>query len=168
MSLEIEKKFLLTEFPARWIEDGSLRIRSDQRIEQTYLAMDDTQELRVRRITEVGSGAVTYRQTFKKGHGLVREEIEYEISEAIFDQIMQVFEATPLIKRRVTVDWKGFGIEIDCYEHIDLIVAEVEFESVEAADAFVAPDWIVRDISSEREYSNKKMWKEVQGKGSSA
>jgi CYTH domain-containing protein len=162
VSLEIEKKFLLTEYPEKWIDDGSLSIRSDQRIEQTYLAMDESQELRVRRITDLGNGGVTYKQTFKRGNGLVREEIEYEISEGIYEQVMQAFGVKPLIKRRVTVEWKGMGIEIDCYEHIALIVAEVEFGSVEAANAFAGPEWFGRDISAEREFSNKKLWKELQ------
>lgn len=164
MSLEIERKFLLSEFPDQLIEEGLLAVRSDRRIEQTYLAMDKSQELRVRRMTDfLQDGVVTYNQTFKRGNGLVREEIEYEISEEIYGQLIRAFGVKPLVKRRVTVDWQGIGIEIDCYEHIALIVAEVEFDSVESADAFESPAWFDRDISSERDYSNKKMWKDLQG-----
>src|SRR5690606_8991949 len=88
MAMEIERKFLLPEFPQALIDEGKLVIRSEQRIEQTYLAMDDQQELRVRRIQDIRSGETSYTHTFKNGNGLVREEVEYGISGEIYEQII--------------------------------------------------------------------------------
>jgi adenylate cyclase len=164
MSLEIERKFLLSKFPDVLVQKGTLHIRSEKRIEQTYLALDVTQELRVRRIMDLITGEVEFTHTFKRGNGLVREEIEYCISDKIYEQIVQAFDAVPLTKNRITAEWGDILIEIDCYDQIELIVVEVEFQSVEAATAFEAPDWFGQDISSEKQYSNKKLWNELQRK----
>ncbi|MGM0884851.1 MAG: CYTH domain-containing protein [Bacillota bacterium] len=162
MSLEIERKFLLAELPSVIIEEQKLKVLSEQRIEQTYLAIDETQELRVRRIVDLASGEVSFTHTFKLGNGLSREEIEYSISEGIYDQVIKAFGFVPLTKNRITAEWDGSIIEIDIYDQIELAVLEVEFDSEEAANAFAAPDWFGRDISSERQYSNKKVWRELQ------
>jgi len=162
MSLEIERKFMLAEIPRQLIEEGQLLIKSEQYIEQTYLAIDKTQEVRVRTITDLQSGSKTYTHTFKLGNGLLREEIEYEITESIYTQLTAAFDYTPLTKKRTTAEWKGITVEIDSYDQLQLIVVEVEFTSEEEALAFVPPAWFGEDISSQRQYSNKKVWKELQ------
>lgn len=162
MSLEIERKFLLTEVPHDLIKEGLINVRSEQRIEQTYLAIDDNQELRVRRIVDISSGHVKFTHTFKVGNGLRREEIEYDISESIYKQITQAFRAIPLTKTRITAAWGDIIIEIDCYDQIELTVVEVEFNSLEDATAFIAPEWFGKEISADKEYSNKKVWRELQ------
>lgn len=163
MALEIERKFLLAGDPEALIKAGVLSARKEQRIEQTYLAIDETQELRVRRIEELGSGAVAYTHTFKNGNGLVREEVEYEITSGIYEQVVNAFGYLPLTKNRITAEWNGRKIEIDIYDQLELSVLEVEFESVEEANAFQAPDWFGQDISSQKQYSNKTVWKQLQG-----
>lgn len=82
MAKEIERKFMLTEFPDSLVQEGVLVPVKEQRIEQTYLAIDDTQELRVRKIRDMVTGEFEFTHTFKNGNGLVREEIEYSISES--------------------------------------------------------------------------------------
>ncbi|AZK48489.1 CYTH domain-containing protein [Paenibacillus lentus] len=162
MSLEIERKFLLREIPQALIEEGQLQLKSEHRIEQTYLALAGDQELRVRRIRDLATEEITYTHTFKKGHGLLREEIEYEISKEIYEQITRIHQSVPLTKNRVTADWSGRIIEIDLYDQIDLMVLEVEFSSEEEATQFIPPVWFGLDISTNKEYSNKKVWKELQ------
>lgn len=165
MSLEIERKFLLPAFPTALIEENDLLVLSEQRIEQTYLAIDDNQELRVRRIVDLASGEVSFTHTFKLGNGLSREEIEYSISNSIYEQVVNAFGFIPLTKNRVTAKWNDQIIEIDTYDQIELSVLEVEFDSEASANAFIAPAWFGKDISSERQYSNKKVWRELQRKG---
>lgn len=164
MSLEIERKFLLPGSPSLLIEETKLKVRSEHRIEQTYLAMDENQELRVRRIVDLASNEVTFTHTFKLGNGLSREEIEYSISEGIYEQVVKAFGFVPLTKNRLTAEWDGRVIEIDTYDQIELSVLEVEFDSEEAANAFIAPEWFGKDISSERQYSNKTVWRKLQEK----
>ncbi len=163
MALEIERKFLLGEDPRKVVQEQGLSIQSEQRIEQTYLAIDETQELRIRKITDVASGEQTYTHTFKLGNGLTREEVEYGISESIYNQVANAFGFVALTKNRITAEWESRTIEIDIYDQIELAVVEVEFDSVEAAHAFDPPAWFGKDISSERAYSNKKVWRQLQG-----
>ncbi|MHA6480667.1 CYTH domain-containing protein [Paenibacillus sp. strain BS8-2] len=163
MALEIERKFLLAGNPYELIVDGVITAIKEQRIEQTYLAIDETQELRVRRIQDLGSGEVTHTHTFKNGNGLVREEVEYGISPALYSQVVTAFGFVPLTKNRITARWNGTTVEIDIYDQIQLTVLEVEFASLEGANAFQAPDWFGEDISSQKQYSNKTVWKQLQG-----
>ncbi|MFF2484692.1 CYTH domain-containing protein [Paenibacillus sp. NPDC058071] len=162
MALEVERKFMPAGSVDFVIEAGGLKVLSEQRIEQTYLAIDSKQELRIRKITDRESGEVTYTHTFKKGNGLVREEIEYEISESIYQQVADAFGAIPLTKDRITAQWGERTVEIDRYDQIELTVLEVEFESEAEAVAFDVPEWFGPDVSSERKYSNKTVWMKLQ------
>lgn len=141
---------------------GILNIHSEQRIEQTYLAIDPDQEVRVRRIADLQTGLMSYTHTFKRGNGLLREEIEYSISQSIYEQLAEASGAVPLTKNRITAEWDNKTVEIDRYDQLELTVLEIEFDSEEAARKFDAPEWFGRDISEERQYSNKTVWRELQ------
>ncbi|REE56431.1 CYTH domain-containing protein [Paenibacillus taihuensis] len=162
MALEVERKFLLPAYPEALVQSGELVIQSEQRIEQTYLAIADGQELRVRRIVDLATEAVHFTHTFKSGGGLSREEIEYEIAQGLYEQVMQAVQAIPLTKNRITARWGDTTVEIDIYDQIQLSVLEVEFESEEEALAFTSPEWFGPDISTAKEYSNKKVWRDLQ------
>ncbi len=162
MAMEIERKFLLERTPDELIAEGAFSRRSRQRIEQTYLALDEQQEIRVRRLVDEDTGEVEYTHTFKQGNGMSREEIEYSITESIYEQLFRASGAVPLTKVRTTGEWNGFTVELDRYDQLNLTVAEVEFDSLEAAQAFAPPGWFGEDISSKREYSNKKVWRDLQ------
>ncbi|MFE4713166.1 MULTISPECIES: CYTH domain-containing protein [Paenibacillus] len=164
MGQEIERKFLLPEYPEQRIEQGELKIVTRHSIDQTYLAIDGGQELRVRKISDLDTGEVFYTHTFKDGKGIQREEIEYRISEGLYTQMVEAVRAIPLVKERITALWNGVTVEIDVYTQLELAVLEVEFDSLEEAESFQAPDWFGKDVSTERQYSNKTVWKELQNK----
>jgi len=166
MAMEIERKFLLPEYPEQLIQNGDLKIVTEQNIDQTYLAIEDGQELRVRKITDLSTGEVTFTHTFKDGKGISRQEIEYFISEGLYNQMIEAFKAVPLVKKRITGVWNGTTVEIDLYTQLELSVLEVEFDSLEEAESFIAPEWFGEDVSTERKYSNKTVWKELQNKAS--
>ncbi|MCQ4086425.1 CYTH domain-containing protein [Saccharibacillus sp. JS10] len=162
MALEIERKFLLDRTPDELIAEGIFNRHLQQRIDQTYLALDEQQEVRVRRLVDTDTGKVEYTHTFKQGNGMSREEIEYSITESIYEQLFNASGAVPLTKTRTTGEWNGLTVELDHYDQLNLTVAEVEFDSMEAAEAFAPPPWFGEDISSQRQYSNKKVWKDLQ------
>ena len=162
MPLEIERKFLLERSVPKLVEEEGVSVRSEVRIEQTYLALDDSQEIRVRRIADVETGEVTYTHTFKKGNGMTREEVEYGISEKIYEQLFRAARAVPLTKNRITAEWNGLTFEIDRYDQLGLTVVEVEFDSEEEANRFQAPEWFGRDIGDEKQYGNKTIWRKLQ------
>lgn len=164
MGMEIERKFLLPEYPERLIEEGQLTVLTRQSIDQTYLAIEDGQELRVRKITDLDSGEITYTHTFKDGKGISRQEIEYFISEGIYNQMIEAVKAVPLVKTRITGVWNGTTVEIDLYTQLQLSVLEVEFDSLEEAESFNAPEWFGQDVSVDKQYSNKTVWKQLQHK----
>ncbi|ETT60588.1 adenylate cyclase [Paenibacillus sp. FSL R7-277] len=164
MAMEIERKFLLPEYPERLIEEGQLKVLTRHSIDQTYLAIEDGQELRVRKITDLDTGEVTYTHTFKDGKGISRQEIEYFISAGLYNQMIEAVKAVPLVKTRITGVWNGTTVEIDLYTQLELTVLEVEFDSLEEAEGFIAPEWFGLDVSTEKKYSNKTVWKELQGK----
>lgn len=162
MAMEIERKFLLPEYPEQLFQEGELKVLSEQMIDQTYLAIDGGEELRVRKLRDLRTGEVTYTHTYKNGKGISREEIEYGISEGLYVQLTEALRLIPLIKKRITADWNGVTVEIDVYTQLELSVLEVEFDSLAEAEAFVPPDWFGRDVSEERQYSNKVVWKALQ------
>ncbi|MNW64372.1 hypothetical protein D3C74_426510 [compost metagenome] len=78
--------------------------------------------------------------------------------------MIEAVKAVPLVKTRITGIWNGTTVEIDLYTQLELAVLEVEFDSLEAAESFVAPEWFGKDVSVEKKYSNKTVWKELQNR----
>lgn len=162
MALEIERKYLLEQNVEQLVQQGVLSLKSEHRIEQTYIAMDENQELRVRRLVDLATDEVSYTHTFKNGIGLAREEVEYNITAVIYEQIMDAFGYVPLTKNRITAQCDTGIVEIDIYDQVQFTVVEVEFESLVEANAFVAPAWFGEEISFNKKYSNKAIWKQLQ------
>ncbi|MNC11939.1 hypothetical protein D3C75_596500 [compost metagenome] len=78
--------------------------------------------------------------------------------------MIEAVKAVPLVKTRTTAVWNGITVEIDVYTQLQLTVIEVEFDSLEEAESFSAPEWFGQDVSVEKKYSNKIVWKELQKK----
>ncbi|MFD0677345.1 MULTISPECIES: CYTH domain-containing protein [unclassified Paenibacillus] len=161
MSKEIERKFLLTGFPAKELVNNTITLVSKQYIFQTYLAFSEDQEIRVRKLVN-NEGVPHYTHTFKSGHGLVREEIEYSISEEVYTQLLNNTKLKPLEKIRTKVEHEGRILEVDEYKQIDLIVVEVEFPDLHEAEVFTVPSWFGRELGQEEEFRNKTLWLKLQ------
>ncbi|GAB2556532.1 CYTH domain-containing protein [Gracilibacillus alcaliphilus] len=164
MSLEIERKFALSTFPADEIRNGNLKKFSTNLIEQTYLAYQPTQQIRVRKMVNIQNGSATYTHTFKEGSGIVRNEIEYEISKELYEQLITKINKQALIKTRSVCQLSGMDsyIEIDQYEQVPLIVAEVEFQDMEEQKQFTPPQWFGTEVSSNKRFSNYQLWLYIQ------
>lgn len=163
MNLEIERKFFVPHYPSRQLEMGELTLAGRKMIEQTYLALTESEEIRVRRLTNPETGKASFTHTFKRGHGLCREEAEYSISEEIYQQLLQGSGRVPLVKTRTRVtDAAGREYDIDEYHQFNLMTVEAEFSSEAEALAFVAPDWFGEEVGSGEEYRNKSLWASVQ------
>ena len=100
--------------------------------------------------------------TVKRGEGLVRAEHEIELTPAQFAALWPLTAGRRLTKRRSEIPHAGRTVAIDVYEgqNSGLVVAEVEFESAEAARAFVPPGWFAQDVSARPEYSNCNLARE--------
>jgi CYTH domain-containing protein len=147
--VEIERKFLVGELP-RALE----RSRST-RIEQGYIAIaDDGTEVRIRR----RDGAAVL--TVKSGGGRTRLEEEIEIDAERFARLWPLTEGRRLEKDRHLISaGEGLTIELDIYSGglSGLKVAEVEFGSEDAADAFEPPEWFGSEVTDDARFKNQTL-----------
>jgi len=151
MALEIERKFLVHTFP-----ESSLihAIKAD--IQQGYLILEGNRELRVRR---KGS---QYFLTEKKGSGLCREENEISINEKLFKFLWPMTVGMQVEKVRYTFMMNAYQFELDVYggDLLPLMTLEVEFESIEQATTFIAPDFVSLDVTHDTYYKNSSLAKQ--------
>ena len=121
-------------------------------IAQGYLALaPDGVQVRLRK------AALKLSLTYKRNQGAAREEREIELTPAQFDLLWPATAGKRLTKTRYNVPFGDLLVEIDVYSgrHEGLVVAEVEFESEAAAQAFETPDWLGEDVSHDPRYSNQ-------------
>jgi len=148
---EIERKFLLKQLPPH------LNELPNSLIEQGYLAIESQgSQVRLRKKGD------TRFLTVKRGRGTVRDEHEIALTRAQFDALWPLTAGRRLVKRRYEMPYRGCTIEIDVYagSNSGVVVAEVEFESEQAANEFVPPEWFGKDISNRPEYSNTNLARE--------
>lgn len=147
MSLEIERKWRVS---AR--ADLPTPLPPGKIIQQGYLAVGKD-EVRLRK-----KGDVT-RLTIKRGAGLVRREVEVELSSAQFAALWPLTEGRRVEKVRYAVDYAGSVIEIDEFDGAlkGLILAEVEFPDRDAAAAFQPPPWFDGELTGRSEWSNARL-----------
>lgn len=149
MALEIERKFLISSFPRE-----SLGCHLPLLIHQCYLAVGD-EEVRVRMVDHVD-----HFMTIKRGGGLIRSEHEFMIGQSTYRQLIEGRKV--LEKTRTIVNVQGGVIEVDEYLNLPypyrLMTAEVEFETLEAANSFVPPDWFGMDVTKDRAFKNQAIW----------
>ena len=146
MPLEIERKFLVRKLPA------SLTSYPSAEISQGYLvSLDDGLQVRLRKSGE------RHSLTYKRGIGNVREEREVELTAEQFVALWPATEGKRLQKTRSKIPVGDRIIEIDVYRgrHEGLVVAEVEFDTEEAAKAFMPPAWLGDDVTGDPRYSNQ-------------
>ncbi len=145
--LEIERKFLVARLPPELPEGG-------RAIAQGYVAVaGDRSEVRVRSIGD------EHRLTVKAGEGEVREEAEIAISRALFDALWPLTEGRRVEKVRREVALDGLTAELDVFggELAGLLIVEVEFPSVAAAEAFSLPAWFGEEVTDDRAYRNQSL-----------
>ena len=101
-------------------------------------------------------GSVVCTHTIKRGEGLVREETQHEITEAEFEADWPRTVDRRLLKTRHSVIEGDLTWEIDEYDELDLVLAEVELTSPDQASPI--PEWlaeyVVREVTDEPAYCN--------------
>lgn len=144
--MEIERKFLPAELPEH------LDSYEMHRIEQGYLNTDPV--VRIRRSDD------DYYMTYKSKGLLAREEYNLPLNETSYKHLKPKADGRVIEKRRylIPLDDKH-TVELDVFEGdlAPLILAEVEFESEEAAKAFLPPKWLGKDVTYDTHYHNSTM-----------
>lgn len=147
---EIEKKFLLPEFPP------NVRFGHAYEIRQGYVFASPG-ELRVRQKGD------KYYQTVKSDGDERRGELEIEIDKWVFDLMWNQVGDLTVEKTRYTSERGGLIYEVDKYHgaHDGLVTFEVEFPNAEAAAAFELPAWAegAIDVTKDSRYKNKNLAK---------
>ena len=144
--MEIERKFLIKQIP-----EGCTSFPCRQ-IEQAYLNTDPV--VRVRRDND------DYYLTYK-GKGLLsREEYNLPLTADAYEHLKPKADGILITKDRYVIPEKdGLFIELDVFhgEYEGVLLAEVEFPTEEAANAYIAPEWFGEDVTYSTKYHNSTM-----------
>ncbi len=145
--MEIERKFLLDKIPTQ-LSEVDKKI-----IEQGYISTDPV--IRIRRSND------KYILTIKGDGLMAREEFELFISKEQYENLKNKIEHNLIKKTRYIFKEDGYTYEVDEFdEHLSgLLLAEVEFASMEEAESFTPPDWLGKDVSGENTYHNSNLCK---------
>ncbi len=148
-NMEIERKWLIKKVP-----DG-LEQYPCIRMEQAYLNISPTVRLR----RENDSYFLTY-----KGIGendLAHEEYNLPLTKDAFEHMMPKHDGRIIRKKRyvIPLEREGLKAELDIFEEpfAPLMVAEVEFSSMEEAEAYSGEDWFGSEVTHDPRFKNARM-----------
>ena len=146
--MEIERKFTINKLPDNLDQYPCLTL------EQGYLNTNPV--VRVRR--ENDDFYLTY-----KGKGfLAREEYNLPLNEEAYYHLREKADGLIISKKRYRIPYnEKLTIELDVFEAplAPLVLAEVEFESIEEANVFTPPAWFEKDVTEDRSFSNSELSK---------
>lgn len=145
--MEIERKFTVKKIP------DNLDAYKYHDIEQVYVLTNPVIRARKRDdefiLTVKGSGM------------MARSEFELPLDEDAYNKLKQKAEGIVISKRRYLIPFGQYTIELDIFNDpvAPLVIAEVEFESIEAANSFIPPEWFDEDVTNNPKYHNSNISK---------
>jgi adenylate cyclase len=148
MTLEVERKFLVSELPADVEKHPAHELR------QGYLVTTpEGLEVRVRATDGVPV------LTIKSAGSLSRIEVEVPIGDEQFAALWPLTDGRRIEKRRTRYPLAGRTAEIDEFAGAlaPLRLVEVEFPSEQAALAFEPPAWFGREVTGDARYKNRNL-----------
>ena len=147
--MEIERKWTIKKLPEN-LEQYDYHI-----IEQAYLTTNPV--VRVRREDD------TYYMTYKGKGFLAREEYNLPLTEEAYNTLKSKADGNVICKKRVLIPIEPYTIELDIFDapFAPLVIAEIEFPSIEEAKAFEALDWFDEDVTEDPKYHNSNMSRQL-------
>jgi adenylate cyclase len=147
MPYEIERKFLVRDNAWRASAGEPISIR------QGYLTRNGSVSFRVR-IIDRARATLTLKSAVAE---IRRLEFEYPIPLTDGAVLLGLREGGLIEKLRYKLPWHGLVWEIDVFqgENLGLLVAEIELPHEDKA--FEKPDWLGREVTSDRRYSNASL-----------
>ncbi len=146
--MEIEKKFLVSDIP-----DLSQAVKVFE-IEQGYLCSEPT--VRIRR--KNNDYILTYKNRIAVDDEAlnVSDEREMSLTKDSFFHLKEKCDGICIKKTRYCIPYQNYMIELDIFHdrYEGLILAEVEFDSVEESKLFEKPSWFLEDVSGKVDYTN--------------
>ncbi|MBQ7557501.1 MAG: CYTH domain-containing protein [Lachnospiraceae bacterium] len=144
---EIERKWMIKKMP------DDLSGYESIGMEQAYLNISPT--VRIRRENDV------YFLTYKGiGEGIAHTEYNLPITKEAFEHMLPKADGIVIRKTRYVIPLEGgLKAELDIFKepYEGLRIVEVEFDSLEEAEAFKAPDWFGEDVSNDPRFKNARM-----------
>lgn len=144
--MEIEKKFIIKQLPKNLDEYPF------HRIEQGYL--NTSPVVRVRKSDE------DYFLTYKGSGMMAREEYNLPLDCESYSHLIKKADGNIISKKRYLIPLgEIYTIELDIFDEpfSPLIIAEVEFNSLEEAERFTAPEWFGEEVTYDPKYHNNNM-----------
>lgn len=144
--MEIERKFLVKQLPA------DLTQYPHDELCQAYVSTRPV--IRVRQKND------SYILTIKSGGMMARQEIEMPIEEEAFERLKNKRDGMLISKTRYKIPADdGLTIELDLFHDVyeGFCMAEVEFESVEQANAYQPPEWFGEDVTYDGRFHNSRL-----------
>tara|TARA_B100000900_G_scaffold408210_1_gene422117 strand:- start:625 stop:1086 length:462 start_codon:yes stop_codon:yes gene_type:complete len=148
VNIEIERKFLVNE-------SKLILPRNKKTIKQAYLFSNSGQAFRVRIIDN--ESFITYKHRKSKINSY---EFEYSIPIDDAEKLIQLSNNYTIHKDRYYKPIGNHIWEIDVFygENEGLVLAEIELDS--ESEQIDLPDWIDREISTEKKYFNFNLSKD--------
>ena len=141
--MEIERKFLIKDLPK------DLTSYPCSQIEQAYL--NENPVLRIRRKDD------DYILTYKSKGMMAREESEFPLTKEAYEHLRAKADGKIISKTRYFIPLAPIELDVFHGDMEPLIMAEVEFASIEEANVFLPPDWFGQDVTMDRRYHNVNM-----------
>ncbi|MCI8957400.1 MAG: CYTH domain-containing protein [Eubacterium sp.] len=147
--MEIEKKFIPKEIPK------DLTQFEHHKIEQAYL--NTAPVVRIRKQDD------EYYLTYKGGGMMAREEYNLPLNAESYQHLQKKADGNIITKTRylIPINDGNLTAELDIFEDkfSGMLLVEVEFDSVEQADAFQKPDWFGEEVTHDKMYHNSYLSK---------
>lgn len=149
MGMEIEKKFIPNEIPK------DLAQFKNHKIEQAYL--NTAPVVRIRKQDD------EYYLTYKGGGMMAREEYNLPLNAESYQHLREKADGNIITKTRylIPINDGNLTAELDIFEgkFSGMLLVEVEFDSIEQADAFRKPDWFGEEVTHDKMYHNSYLSK---------
>ena len=144
--MEIERKYLIRRLPE------NLSQYQCKKIAQGYICTNPV--VRIRKSDD------EYYLTYT-GKGLMaREEYNLPLTQEGYEHMLPKIDGRLIEKSRYLIPLEGkLTAELDIFEGdlAPLIIVEVEFDSLDAANSFIPPEWFGEDVTESRKYHNSNL-----------
>lgn len=147
--MEIEKKYLVKHMPS------DLEQYPCVKIEQGYLSVNPV--IRIRKWND--DYILTYKRREQGEHEnrvCVNQEVELPLTEESYSNLKKKIDGKMITKERYIIPYGERTIELDCFHgsYEGMILAEVEFQSIQEAECFEKPEWFGENVSGDCRYTN--------------
>ena len=147
---EIERVWVVDRLP----DLTKYKIEHIHKLEHNYVLMDGPSELRCSKIQVQGSNMIIYKMAVKSGNGMVRTEIEKQLTPEEYNQLKLVSKARV---SKTVIDIGFAGISVYDGNNKGLITVEVEFSNIKEARQFIPPKWFGKEVTNDIRYRAKSL-----------